>query len=121
MFINIGVFWFGILLCCRNKKNATQLQLYPCIGTIKHNTFSQGLKYAKLSFSNNHLNSSGKAVPSHLNSRGGYIRQSDYFSGGLDSANTEAALIRPMSGPALTGKFKNKNCLTMKNVKFVES
>ncbi|XP_037051566.1 vascular endothelial growth factor receptor 1 isoform X6 [Bradysia coprophila] len=65
---------------------------------------SQGLKYVKLSFSNNHLNSSGKAVPSHLNSRGGYIRQSDYFSGGMDSANTEAALIRPTSVPAPTGE-----------------
>lgn len=93
------VFFFVVAI-----KNATQLQPYPCIGTIKHNTFSQGLKYVKLSFSNNHLNSSGKAIPSHLNSRGGYIRQSDYFTGGMDSANTEAALIRPTSGPGPTGK-----------------
>ncbi|KAJ6633342.1 Platelet-derived growth factor receptor alpha, partial [Pseudolycoriella hygida] len=64
---------------------------------------SQGLKYVKLSFSNNHLNNSGR-VPSHLNTGGGYIRQSDYFSGGMDSANTEVALIRPVSGPGLTGE-----------------
>lgn len=109
-----GLVFFSVVAI---NKNATQLQLHPCIGTIKHNTFSQGLKYVKLSFSNNHLNSSGKAVPSHLNSRGGYIRQSDYFSGGMDSANTEAALIRPTSGPGPTGKLQTINRYENGNVK----
>ncbi|XP_055710177.1 vascular endothelial growth factor receptor 1 isoform X3 [Phlebotomus papatasi] len=70
---------------------------------------SQGLKYLKLSFSNNHVNNNSKGeerrVPSmnmkkgdgpasHINSKG-YLRHSgmDTFIGGMDSCNTEATLI----------------------------
>uniref|UniRef100_A0A1L8DJT8 Protein tyrosine kinase n=2 Tax=Nyssomyia neivai TaxID=330878 RepID=A0A1L8DJT8_9DIPT len=71
---------------------------------------SQGLKYLKLSFSNNHVNNNSKGderrVPSmikkgdgpasHINSKG-YLRHSgmdrDTFVGGMDSCNTEATLI----------------------------
>ncbi|XP_059619407.1 vascular endothelial growth factor receptor 1 isoform X2 [Phlebotomus argentipes] len=69
----------------------------------------QGLKYLKLSFSNNHVNNNSKGeerrVPSmmskkgdgpasHINSKG-YLRHSgmDTFIGGMDSCNTEATLI----------------------------
>lgn len=62
---------------------------------------SQGLKYVKLSFSNNQLNNSnrtsGKSTGppgNHMNSKG-YMRHSGmaYFPGGIDSCNTEASLI----------------------------
>lgn len=59
---------------------------------------SQGLKYVELSFKNNNKNDSGKG--DLRKSTGGvsvvnsdYIRHSDYFPGGMDSANTEATLI----------------------------
>lgn len=71
---------------------------------------SQGLKYVKLNFSNNHHANSGKLGASGRRSGGqpltpGYIRHSgmaDYFPGGMDSANTEAGLI---SNTGRTSKF----------------
>lgn len=107
-FISLTLVFFGLVfffVVAIKKKRYAFATLSMHWYNKTHKTFSQGLKYVKLSFSNNHLNSSGKAVPSHLNSKGGYIRQSDYFSGGMDSANTEAALIRPTSVPGPTGKW----------------
>lgn len=71
---------------------------------------SLGLKYVKLSFTNNHIDNSNKADATRPTSgqSKNYARSSgpgDYFPGGMDSANTEAQLISRnyTSGPG--GKF----------------
>lgn len=74
--------------------------LHLCVTKYNQNPkrISQGLKYVELSFKNNNKNDSGKG--DLRKSTGGvsvvnsdYIRHSDYFPGGMDSANTEATLI----------------------------
>ncbi|GAB0098867.1 vascular endothelial growth factor receptor 1 [Sergentomyia squamirostris] len=100
-----------------NQINPESDEIDPTITTIEqrwsndsgYEYNSQGLKYLKLSFSNNHVNNNSKGeekrVPSmgmkrgdgpasHINSKG-YMRHSsmDTFAGGMDSCNTEATLI----------------------------
>lgn len=72
-------------------------------GNFDKNIISQGLKYVKLTFSNNEIITNSKRLNNHdssqpgalhLNSKG-YVKHSgmDYFPGGMDSCNTEKALI----------------------------
>lgn len=101
------------------------------------NDHSQGLKYLKLSFSNNHVNNNSKGeerrVPSmnmkkgdgpasHINSKG-YLRHSgmDTFIGGMDSCNTEATLISQYAeGTEIVNSYFNSSFLNQAFQSFKE-
>lgn len=76
---------------------------------------SQGLKYVKLSFTNNDFNDSHKNDLKKSTSpppSGGYMRHSDYFPGGMDSANTEASLLSRTSHGGNTEFVNNNNYIS---------
>lgn len=86
--------WSGSYITCLHNLHNIAYYLHNAI----HKRIRYGLKYVNLSFTNNNVNDSGKGDlrksaggESVVNS--GYIRHSDYFPGGMDSANTEATLI----------------------------